>query len=100
MLRFGLLSLVTRRRIGVPPPAALAGLYGLLIVAGAVALKLPLSRAAPLSWADAFFTATSAVTVTGLLVAVILIVGGLTFFPALALGPIAEQVEMLAGQTF
>ena len=30
----------------------------------------------------------------------ILILGGLTFFPALALGPIAEHVSMLAGQTF
>ena len=35
-----------------------------------------------------------------LLIAVILILGGLTFFPALALGPIAEHVSMLAGQTF
>ncbi|MBL4842244.1 MAG: potassium-transporting ATPase subunit KdpA, partial [Thalassospira sp.] len=32
-----------------------------------------------------------------LLIAVILIVGGLTFFPALALGPIAEHFAMLAG---
>ena len=31
---------------------------------------------------------------------VILIIGGLTFFPALALGPIAEHFAMLAGQTF
>ena len=30
----------------------------------------------------------------------ILIIGGLTFFPALALGPIAEHFAMLAGQTF
>ena len=36
----------------------------------------------------------------GLMVGVIVIVGGLTFFPALALGPIAEHVAMLAGQTF
>ncbi|SMF05440.1 potassium-transporting ATPase subunit KdpA, partial [Tistlia consotensis] len=36
----------------------------------------------------------------GLLVATILILGGLTFFPALALGPVAEQVALLAGQTF
>jgi K+-transporting ATPase ATPase A chain len=36
----------------------------------------------------------------GLLVGVILIVGGLTFFPALALGPIAEHFAMLAGTTF
>ena len=36
----------------------------------------------------------------GLLIGVILIVGGLTFLPALALGPIAEQAAMLSGQTF
>ncbi|WP_029351005.1 potassium-transporting ATPase subunit KdpA [Bosea sp. 117] len=36
----------------------------------------------------------------GLLAGVILIIGGLQFFPALALGPIAEQVQMLAGKTF
>ncbi|KQQ90303.1 potassium-transporting ATPase subunit KdpA [Aureimonas sp. Leaf324] len=36
----------------------------------------------------------------GLLAGIILILGGLQFFPALALGPIAEQVQMLAGKTF
>ncbi len=36
----------------------------------------------------------------GLLVGTILIVGGLTFFPALALGPIVEHLSMIAGQTF
>ncbi len=36
----------------------------------------------------------------GLLVGVILIVGGLTFFPALALGPIVEHLAGAAGQTF
>ncbi|MGU3493862.1 potassium-transporting ATPase subunit KdpA [Xanthobacteraceae bacterium A53D] len=36
----------------------------------------------------------------GLLIGVILVLGGLQFFPALALGPIAEQVEMLSGKTF
>ena len=36
----------------------------------------------------------------GLLVAVVLIVGGLTYFPALALGPIVEHLSMLAGSTF
>ncbi len=36
----------------------------------------------------------------GLLVGVILIFGGLTFFPALALGPIVEHFAMLAGQLF
>ncbi|HVW57721.1 MAG TPA: potassium-transporting ATPase subunit KdpA [Rhizobiaceae bacterium] len=36
----------------------------------------------------------------GLLVGVILIVGGLTYFPALAVGPIVEHFAMLAGQSF
>jgi potassium-transporting ATPase potassium-binding subunit len=37
---------------------------------------------------------------TGLLLGVILIVGALTFFPALALGPIVEHFEMLLGHLF
>lgn len=36
----------------------------------------------------------------GLLIGIILILGGLQFFPALALGPIAEHFAMLAGQSF
>ena len=36
----------------------------------------------------------------GLVVGVILIIGGLTFFPALALGPIVEHFAMLAGNAF
>ncbi len=36
----------------------------------------------------------------GLLVGVVLIVGGLTYFPALAVGPVVEHFAMLAGQSF
>jgi K+-transporting ATPase ATPase A chain len=36
----------------------------------------------------------------GLLIGVIVIVGGLTFFPALAVGPIIEHLAMIHGQTF
>jgi potassium-transporting ATPase potassium-binding subunit len=36
----------------------------------------------------------------GLLIGVILIIGGLTFFPALALGPIVEHFAMYAGSLF
>ena len=36
----------------------------------------------------------------GLLAGVIMIVGGLTFFPALAVGPIVEHLAMLLGQSF
>ena len=34
----------------------------------------------------------------GLAIGVILIVGGLTFFPAVALGPVVEHLQMLAGK--
>jgi K+-transporting ATPase ATPase A chain len=36
----------------------------------------------------------------GLLIGVVLIVGGLTYFPALSLGPIADALATSAGQTF
>ena len=36
----------------------------------------------------------------GLVVAVILILGGLQFFPAFALGPIVEHLMIATGQTF
>jgi K+-transporting ATPase ATPase A chain len=36
----------------------------------------------------------------GLLVGVVLIIGGLTFFPAVALGPVTEQVAMNQGKTY
>jgi K+-transporting ATPase ATPase A chain len=35
-----------------------------------------------------------------LLIGVILIVGGLTFFPALSLGPVVEHFLMRAGRVF
>jgi K+-transporting ATPase ATPase A chain len=37
---------------------------------------------------------------TVLLVGVVLIVGALTFFPALSLGPILEHLLLHAGKTF
>jgi K+-transporting ATPase ATPase A chain len=36
----------------------------------------------------------------GLLIGIIIILGGLQFFPALALGPVVEHFVMLAGQSF
>lgn len=67
-MKLPFLSLFTLRRINLAPPAVLAILYAVLIVTGAAALKLPVSTNQPLSWPDALFTATSAVTVTGLIV--------------------------------
>lgn len=43
---------------------------------------------------------TDGVLFAGLLMAVILIVGALTFFPALSLGPVVEQLLTSAGRTF
>jgi K+-transporting ATPase ATPase A chain len=43
---------------------------------------------------------TNGVLFTGLLVSVVLIVGALTFFPALSLGPLVEHFLAQAGRTF
>jgi trk system potassium uptake protein TrkH len=56
-------------RIGISPPAVLALLYAALILLGAGLLSLPVATRVPLSLGDVVFTATSAVTVTGLVVA-------------------------------
>jgi trk system potassium uptake protein TrkH len=56
------------RKIGLPAPVVLALLYALLVVAGAGLLMLPAATTEPLIWAEAVFTAVSAVTVTGLVV--------------------------------
>lgn len=62
------LLLFTRRKIKLPPTAVLALLYAALIVIGCLLLMLPAAAHHPISWSDALFTATSAVTVTGLVV--------------------------------
>ena len=56
------------RSVRLPPPALLAVLYAVLIGLGAGLLKLPFAAPAPITWSDAVFMATSAVTVTGLVV--------------------------------
>ena len=61
-------SPLMRRLSRVQPPVILSALYGILALAGAVLLKLPIAHKIPISWSDALFTATSAVTVTGLVV--------------------------------
>jgi K+-transporting ATPase ATPase A chain len=43
---------------------------------------------------------TTGATFTALLLAVILIVGALTFFPALSLGPMLEHFAALGGKVF
>jgi len=65
----------------------------LLAVAGSLASKKLLAPAA------GTFPTTGPLFV-GLLIGVILILGGLTYFPAISLGPIVEQVAMNAGTLF
>ncbi len=77
--------------------AMLLGRYVFIVPMLAIAGSLAAKKTVPAS-AGTFPTHTP--LFIGLLVAVILIIGGLTFFPALALGPIAEHTAMLAGQTF
>ncbi len=75
--------------------AMLLGRYVFIVPMLAVAGALATKKIAPPS-SGTFPTHTPLFVI--LLVAVILIFGGLTFFPALALGPIAEHFVMLAGQ--
>ena len=56
------------RPIHLPPPALLALCYALFITVGTLLLKLPQATYKGIAWADALFTAVSAVTVTGLAV--------------------------------
>jgi K+-transporting ATPase ATPase A chain len=77
--------------------AMLIGRFLMVIPALAIAGSLARKKTLPPS-AGTFPTYGTqfVLLVTG----VILIVGGLTFFPALALGPVVEHLAMTAGQTF
>ena len=77
--------------------AMLVGRYFTLLPMLAVAGVMAAKNSVPAS-AGTLSTATP--LFTGLLVFIVLIVGGLTFLPALALGPIVEHLLMLTGQTF
>jgi K+-transporting ATPase ATPase A chain len=77
--------------------AMLVGRFWMIIPAMAIAGSLAEKKSIPPS--SGTFPTTGGLFV-GLVVGVILIVGGLTFFPALALGPIVEHLAMTAGTTF
>ena len=59
-------SRLTAPTVALSPPAVLALGFAALIILGALLLLLPIATTAPLSLLQALFTATSAVTVTGL----------------------------------
>lgn len=77
--------------------AMLLGRYGVIIPAMAIAGSLAVKTIVPPS-AGTF--PTHGALFVGLLIGVILIVGGLTFLPSLALGPIVEHLSMRAGLLF
>jgi K+-transporting ATPase ATPase A chain len=77
--------------------AMFIGRFWVIVPAMAIAGALVSKKSVPPSLGT--FPTTGGLFV-GLLVGVIVIVGGLTFFPALALGPIVEHLAMQAGNVF
>ncbi|OBQ74082.1 MULTISPECIES: potassium-transporting ATPase subunit KdpA [unclassified Mesorhizobium] len=75
----------------------LMGRFLVIIPALAIAGSLATKKTVP---ASAGTFPTDGMLFVGLLVGVIVIVGGLTFFPSLAVGPIVEHLAMIRGQTF
>jgi len=73
------------------------GRFWMIIPAMAIAGSLAAKKSVPASAGT--FPTTGALFV-GLVVGVIVIIGGLTFFPALALGPIVEHLAMTSGTLF
>jgi K+-transporting ATPase ATPase A chain len=77
--------------------AMFVGRFGMIIPAMAIAGSLAAKKIVPASAGT--FPTTGGLFI-GLVTGVVLIVGGLTFFPALALGPIVEQLAMRANTLF
>ena len=77
--------------------AMLVGRFFVKIPALAIAGSLAAKKTVP---ASAGTFPTHGGLFVGLLVGVVLIIGGLTFFPSLALGPVVEHFAGAAGQTF
>jgi potassium-transporting ATPase potassium-binding subunit len=75
----------------------LIGRFGVIIPVMAIAGSLGLKKTTPPS--EGTFHTDNWLFVV-LLIAVILVIGGLTFFPALSLGPVAEQLLLNHGITF
>jgi K+-transporting ATPase ATPase A chain len=77
--------------------AMFVGRFWMIIPAMAIAGSLAAKKSIPVSAGT--FPTTGGLFV-GLVIGVVLIVGGLTFFPALALGPVVEQLAMTANTLF
>jgi K+-transporting ATPase ATPase A chain len=77
--------------------AMMVGRFWMIVPAMAIAGTLAAKKSVPASAGT--FPTTGGLFV-GLVIGTIVIVGGLTFFPALALGPIVEHLAMTAGTLF
>ncbi len=77
--------------------AMFVGRFWMIIPTMAIASSLAAKKSIPASAGT--FPTTGGLFV-GLVVGVIVIVGGLTFFPALALGPLVEQLSINAGTLY
>ena len=77
--------------------AMLAGRFWMIIPALAIGGFMAEKRAAPVG--PGTFP-THGPLFVGLLIGVVLIVGALTFFPALALGPVVEHFLAASGRSF
>lgn len=77
--------------------AMLIGRFLMIVPTLAIAGALARKKLTPASAGT--FPTTSGLWV-GLLVGIVLIVGGLTYFPAVSLGPIVEHLLLTAGKTF
>jgi len=77
--------------------AMFVGRFLMIIPAMAIAGSLVTKKTVP---ASAGTFPTDGGLFVGLVVGVIAIIGGLTFFPALALGPLVEHLAMIAGTLF
>jgi K+-transporting ATPase ATPase A chain len=77
--------------------AMLIGRFGVIIPVLAIAGSLAQKKITPVS--SGTFLTDNWLFIT-LLVGVILIIGGLTFFPALSLGPVIEHLLLARGITF
>jgi len=73
------------------------GRFGIIIPVMAIAGSMAGKSVAPPSLGT---FPTDRPLFVGMLIAVVLIVGALTFFPALSLGPIVEHLLVAAGQGF
>jgi K+-transporting ATPase ATPase A chain len=77
--------------------AMIIGRFGIMVPVLALAGSMAGKKVAPAG--PGTFQSTGALFII-LLIGTIIIVGALTFFPALALGPIVEHLLMLTGKTF